>query len=256
VGNDLLALPLLLLLILLGLLGRGHDLRSNGIAHDDSGYRTLGRRPREVAVPMIGGVLLLGSILLIGLLLGWGFGGSLRNLAHVRVGLWFLFPVALLLQVIPVPQGQSGAAKYLPFAVLELSYLVLVVAVAANWRLRGFRLILMGLLLNIVPITVNQGMPVSGSAVADAGGKVEDVPRERGAKHHLATAEDQLTFLGDVIAIREPFRTVVSVGDLVMYAGAAWFLAAAMLGVPSRAPRVRSRLGRRPQPSTMWESPR
>jgi hypothetical protein len=213
-------------------------------------------RPAGDSRPYDCGVLLLGSILLIGLLIGWGFGGSLRNLAHVRVGLWFLFPAALVLQVIPVPQSESGTGQYLPFAVLEFSYLVLAVAVAANWRLRGFRLILLGLLLNIVPITVNQGMPVSGSAVVDAGGKVEDVPTERGGKHHLATAEDQLAFLGDVIPIREPFRMVVSVGDLVMYVGAAWFLAAAMLGVPSRAPRIRLRPGRQPQPSTMWESPR
>ena len=209
-----------------------------------------------MAVPMIGGVLLLGSILLIGLLLGWGLGGSLRNLAHVRVGLWFLFPVALLLQAIPIPQGGSGPARYLPFAVLEFSYLVLVVAVAANWRLRGFRLILLGLLLNVIPITVNLGMPVSGSAVAEVGGDVNDVPRTPGSKHHLATAEDQLTFLGDVIPVREPFRTVVSVGDLVMYVGAAWFLTAAMLGVPSQEPRIRTRPGHRLQPSTMWESPR
>jgi hypothetical protein len=184
---------------------------------------------------MMSGMLLLASILAIGLCLGWGLGGSLRNLAHVRVGLWFLFPVALVLQAVPVPQAESGTGRLLPFAVLEFSYLVLIVAVVANWGLRGFRLILLGLLLNLVPITLNQGMPVSGSAVVEAGGRAEDVPAEPGGKHHLAGSTDQLPFLGDVIPVREPFRTVVSVGDIVMYAGAATFLAAAMLAKASIA---------------------
>jgi hypothetical protein len=205
---------------------------------------------------MMSGVLLLGAILAIGLLIGWGLGGSLRNVAHVRVTLWFLFPIALILQVIPVPRGDGGTARYLPFAVLLFSYLVLVLAVMANWRLRGFPIVLVGLVLNLIPIVINQGMPVSGTAVVEAGGRVEDVPTVKGGKHHLATSSDQATFLSDVLPIREPFRTVVSVGDIVMYVGAAWFLAAAMLAVPSRRSRTRPRPLRRPQPSTMWESPR
>jgi Family of unknown function (DUF5317) len=205
---------------------------------------------------MMSGVLLLGSILAIGLLIGWGLGGALRNVAHVRVALWFLFPIALALQAVPVSQGDTGIARYLPFAVLLFSYLVLVVAVVINWRLRGFLAILVGILLNLVPITVNQGMPVSGTAVTEAGGRVEDVPTTRGAKHHLATPSDQVRFLGDVLPIREPFRTVVSVGDIVMWAGAAWFLAAAMLATPSRQTPATGRPARRPRPSTMWESPR
>jgi Family of unknown function (DUF5317) len=205
---------------------------------------------------MMSGVLLLGAILAIGLLIGWGLGGSLRNVAHVRVQVWFLFPIALILQVIPVPRGDAGTVRYFPFAVLLFSYVVLVVAVVANWRLRGFPIVLVGLVLNVIPIAINQGMPVSGTAVVEAGGRVEDVPTEKGGKHHLATSSDQATFLGDVLPVREPFRTVVSVGDIVMYVGAAWFLAAAMLAVPARRPRSTPRPARPPQPSTMWESPR
>jgi Family of unknown function (DUF5317) len=205
---------------------------------------------------MMGRVLLFGSILAIALLIGWGLGGSLRNVAHVRVALWFLFPIALIVQGVPVPQGGSGVARYLPFAALMFSYVLLIVGVVINWRLRGFIVILVGILLNIVPITANLGMPVSGTAVVQAGGRVEDVPTTRGAKHHLATPSDQVRFLGDVLPIREPFRTVVSVGDIVMWAGAAWFLVAAMLGTPYRQSPRTDRPLRRPQPSTMWESPR
>jgi Family of unknown function (DUF5317) len=201
-------------------------------------------------------VLVAGAFLIMGLLLGWGFGGSLSNLAHLRVGLWWMFPVGLVLQVVPVPQAEAGTARYLPFAVLLFSYVVLISVTAINWRLRGAPIILLGLVLNLIPIALNQGMPVSGQAVREVGGSVEDVPTEPGGKHHLATGEDQLTFLGDVLPIREPFREVVSVGDLVLWLGAAVFLASAMLALPERPSRPLDRDARRARPSTMWGSPR
>ena len=201
-------------------------------------------------------VLVAGAFLVMGLLLGWGFGGSLRNLAHLRVGLWWMFPVGLALQVVPVPRFETGTARYLPFAVLVFSYVVLISVSAINWRLRGAPLILLGLLLNLVPIALNQGMPVSGQAVREVGGSVASVPTEPGRKHHLATGEDRLSFLGDVLPVRAPFREVVSAGDLVLWLGAAVFLAGAMLALPERPPRRLDRDARRSRPSTMWGSPR
>jgi hypothetical protein len=200
-------------------------------------------------------VLLL-TFLVIGVLLGWGLGGSARNLAHVRIAMWPALPVAVILQVIPIPEGFGETASYLPFGALLVSFGLLAFVAAANWRLRGFLLILVGVVLNAIPIVVNQGMPVSGPAVVDVGGAPEDLPRERGGKHHLATDQDALTFLGDVFPVRAPFREVVSLGDLLMYAGAAVFLASAMLANPERpAPKPVDRL-RRPPPSKMWGSPR
>ncbi len=203
---------------------------------------------------MIVVVLVAGVFLLMGVLLGWGFGGSLRNLAHLQVRLWWMFPVGLALQVVPLPG--TGTARYLPFAVLAFSYVVLISVTAINWRLRGAPLILLGLLLNLIPIALNQGMPVSGAAVREVGGSVASVPTEPGGKHHVATGEDSVTFLGDVIPIRAPFREVVSAGDLVLWLGAAVFLAGAMLGLPERQTRRVARDARRPRPSTMWGSPR
>jgi hypothetical protein len=182
-------------------------------------------------------VLLLASILAIGLLLGWGLGGGIRNLAKLEVRLWWLIPVALVVQLVSIPQAESGPGRYMPFVVLLASFLLIGAAVLLNRRLRGFPVILLGVLLNLVPIVVNQGMPVSGSAVIEAGGSLAEVPRELGAKHHLKRPEDQVTFLADVIAVRSPFRAVVSIGDLVMWAGAGWFVTAAMLGFPGREPR-------------------
>ena len=182
-------------------------------------------------------MLLLASILVIGMLLGWGLGGGIRNLGKLEVRMWWLIPLALVVQLIPIPRAETGPGRYMPFVVLLVSFLLIGAAVWLNRRLRGFPVILLGVLLNVVPIAVNQGMPVSGSAVIEAGGSLADVPRELGAKHHLKRPEDRVTFLADVIPVRGPFRAVVSIGDLVMWAGAGWFVTAAMLGVPVREPR-------------------
>ena len=198
--------------------------------------------------------MLVSAFLVMGLLLGWGFGGALRNVAHLRVGLWWMYPVGLVLQVVPVPRFETGTARYLPFAVLLFSYVVLISVTAINWRLRGFPLILVGLVLNLVPIALNQGMPVSGQAVRAVGGSVEEVPTEQGGKHHLATDRDSAVFLGDVLPVRAPFREVVSAGDLVLWLGAAVFLAGAMLADPERTPRKAAGPARRARPSTMWGS--
>ena len=191
-------------------------------------------------------MLLLVSIVAIGLLLGWGLGGGIRNLAGLEVRMWWLVPVALVVQLIPIPRAESGVLRYLPFVVLLLSFVLIGTVVVMNWHLRGFPAILIGVVLNLIPIVVNQGMPVSGAAVIESGGSLADVPRTLGAKHHLETSEDQLTFLADVIPVRTPFRVVVSAGDLVMWAGAGWFVTAAMLGAPRREQRPARPPSRRP----------
>ena len=200
-------------------------------------------------------MLLLGTILAIGLLLGFGLRGDLRNLADVRIRVWYLLPVALAVQVAPVPRMEGELGRQLPFAALLLSFLIIAVVCVVNWGLRGFPTILLGVLLNAAPIALNQGMPVSGEAVVAIGGSIEDLPREPGAKHHLATREDRLTVLGDVLPIRHPFNAVVSVGDLMMWVGAAGFVTAAMLGRERRG-WLPPPTGHRVRPSTTSGNPR
>jgi hypothetical protein len=200
-------------------------------------------------------MLLLVTILMIGVLIGLGLGGHPRALADVRIKWWGLIPIALILQLVPVPRGESGLSRLIPVGVLLLAYVVLIVVALVNWRLRGFLLILLGLVLNFTVIGMNHGMPVSEDAIRETGNValLEEDPGARGAKHHLADDEDVLLPLADVIAFREPFGVVVSAGDLAIDVGGAVFLAAAMLGRPERSPRMpkvwgRGTQGIHPQP--------
>jgi uncharacterized protein DUF5317 len=110
---------------------------------------------------------------------------------------------------------------------------VLMLFAALNLRLAGFALILVGLALNLTVIAANQGMPVTKNALIKSGqGEVlGELRKEPGAKHFLARPGDVvLEPLADVIPLGDPLDQVVSVGDLVVYAGVMWLIVAAMRG--------------------------
>ncbi len=160
-------------------------------------------------------------------------GGRLRGLSAVRFRWPYLALVGIALQLFPLGGWEENA-------LVALSFAALCVFALANLRQPGFMLISVGLALNLLVIGVNQGMPVSHRALVESGQEdlVDDLVHSSGAKHHLATDEDSLRFLGDVIAIPPPVSQAASIGDLLMYAGAGWFIVAWMRrrgGRPSRS---------------------
>jgi Family of unknown function (DUF5317) len=161
--------------------------------------------------------------LVIGVLAGLVAGGSFSNLAVVRVRLGILAVIGLGLQVLPVP------GHVLPLALLYTSFALLVAFAVLNRRVAGIPLIIVGIALNLAVIGVNGGIPVSRSALIASGQRdtLTLLINDGGAKHHLATSDDVLLPLADVIPIRGVDQ-VVSVGDLATYAGIIWFMVASM----------------------------
>lgn len=131
--------------------------------------------------------------------------------------------VGLSLQLLPVTGTEALIA-------LLLSFLLLAVFALRNVRLPGLPLIAAGLVLNLTVITANQGMPVSRRALVASGQAqtLAQLSREPRQKHHLGSEEDVLLPLGDVIPIGPPIGQVISVGDVLMYAGVGWFVVATM----------------------------
>lgn len=178
-------------------------------------------------------MLLIGAILAVGLMMGVGLGGSIRHFGLIRIRGWWLAPIAVAVQAVRFPEVGGELGEFLPAAGLVLSFFLLAIVAGMNVRLRGFGFILLGLTLNLTVITVNQGMPVSAHALGEIGHAhdVEELRQAgRGERHHLATSEDLFRPLGDVIPFRDPFDTVVSPGDLLLYGGVSVFIAAALLG--------------------------
>lgn len=150
-------------------------------------------------------------------------GGSLRAFPSIPLRWWGLAIAGVVLQFVPVP-------GVLAYAVLLLSFAVLLVFTFINLRAAGFILIFVGLMLNAVVIVANHGMPVTMRALA-ASGEVTTLHELRtngGAKHHLADQGSVLLSLADSIGIGTPIDEAVSVGDLCVQLGVGWFIVAAL----------------------------
>lgn len=105
---------------------------------------------------------------------------------------------------------------------LAASLAVLIAVATVNRHITGIAVVGVGLLLNLVAVAVNAGVPVRASALVDAGVvDAADLPTLglTGARH-LESSADALGVLGDVLPI--PFaHEVISFGDLIIVFGAA-----------------------------------
>ena len=107
---------------------------------------------------------------------------------------------------------------------LMASLVLLLGFVGVNPNVTGVAVIGLGLLLNLVSVVLNDGMPVRGSALV-AAGVVDEAELERttflGARH-LETSADTIPVLGDVLPVPLPIAPeVLSFGDLIVVVGAA-----------------------------------
>jgi hypothetical protein len=155
---------------------------------------------------------------------GLATGGRLRGLSSDRIRWGYLAFAGVVAQFIVL----GGAWGY---ALLILSFVLLIAFAVANIKLPGFALVVLGLSLNAAVIVANHGMPVSAPALR-ASNQVDTLPELQqdrdGAKHVLADGSTTLRFLGDVIPIGAPLNQVVSIGDVAAYLGVGWFVVGSM----------------------------
>jgi hypothetical protein len=156
-------------------------------------------------------LFMIGTVVVVGAVLGLVLGRRPRHLPDRHFRLWGLVVTGVVLQA----AGQAG------FVLLLLSYALLLAFAARNVHRPGMGVVLVALVLNVVPIAINHGMPVRAAALVQVGAVDSGADATRlhlGAKRHLQRRSDRLTALGDTIAIPAA-HTVVSFGDLVLAAG-------------------------------------
>jgi len=107
---------------------------------------------------------------------------------------------------------------------LILSYIVLLLAVWYNKKIKGIKIITLGIIFNFIVIVVNGGhMPVLLSSLYKAGLNDFILVLKEGTyvTHTLITEKTLFKFLADVIPLSPPFPdpSVVSVGDFLMFYG-------------------------------------
>jgi len=154
-----------------------------------------------------------------GVVLGFAFGGRPSNISRRPLQLVSVLAVSVALQAVAETLDLPDAAG---LAMVLVSYVGLSAFAVANIRLVGMPVVLVGLVCNLVVITVNGGMPVDREAIVAAGvatdAEIDDL--DFGAKRHLRDGDDVVVFLGDIIPV-ELTEEVLSFGDLILAFGVA-----------------------------------
>jgi hypothetical protein len=182
-------------------------------------------------------MLLIPAIVVLAVLTGYVAGGRLRGFEGLDVHWWLLVFVGLGLQLVPVPETTLVTARIAGTLLLMASYGLLLAFIAVNRWIPGARVMAVGLLLNLVVVGLNAGMPVSPAAIETAGGHVSELAYRDDPKHHVMTDEDIAGVLGDVIPVPNPVGIVLSIGDVLLYAGIGWFVIQVMRGRSRENPR-------------------
>jgi hypothetical protein len=160
-----------------------------------------------------------------GIIAGFALGGRLENLSRLGFRWGSLAVAGLLVQaVLFTPAGEALAGTLVP-AIYLGSTLAVFAAVLRNFRLPGMVLVALGSLSNLAAIGANGGsMPASASALTTAGLPVVD------HGNSVVVANPALEPLTDIFAIPAgvPFANVFSVGDVLIFVGIAWLIAATM----------------------------
>jgi len=178
--------------------------------------------------------------LLAGCIVGLVRGGSFRRLEAVRLARVPLVFVALALQI-AAASTEFAAGGRVALGLTLAAYAGVGWFAVANRREIGMPLLALGAVSNFVAIAVNGGMPVSDDALHRAGLADPYLSRSGGvirAAHHVLTDRDRLRFLTDIIPLR--YGTVVSVGDLLIWAGIILLVQHLVVGRRGRHGRVAS----------------
>lgn len=182
--------------------------------------------------------MLIGGIVL-GLVLGLLAGGSLGNLATIRLRSTWLLLVAVLLRsgTEVLLNANVAIVDTLRLPLLAAAFAFLLVGLWRNRTYPGLSLAFVGILSNSAVIVVNGGhMPIWEPSLRAAG---LDPASVTSAIHTILPASLDASFLlhlgpfADVIPIPLPFvQNVASVGDVFLAAGLAFFLFAGVVRIP------------------------
>ena len=145
-------------------------------------------------------------------------GGSLKALGETQFRyLWLVFGGLALQLIADFASPSLGEGPGV--AIVLLANLAIVGFLIGNRHLPGMILIGVGLMLNVLVISLNGGMPVSTRAAEIAGFSSEDLDNP-GVEHERLDDETILPWLGDAIPIPGT-QVVLSVGDVVLGIGVA-----------------------------------
>ena len=165
-------------------------------------------------------------IIIISIIIGLLRNGKLSSLSQISLKKLELIVLACLIQAGLIFLGPKKVKFVLDYSsyMIIFSYIILLLAVWYNKKLKGMKIIALGIAFNFIVIVVNGGhMPVLLSSLYKAG--LNDIALILKEGSHvtntLITEKTLFRFLADVIPLSPPFPdpSVVSVGDFLLFCG-------------------------------------
>jgi hypothetical protein len=171
-------------------------------------------------------MLFLVVVLVVSVVVSLFRGGKLANLPDIYARGWWLLILAFGLQISANWLGDDQ--KDLAVGLVLISYVLLLGVIALNRNAPGIWIAGIGILMNLIVIAVNGGMPVLPEAVELAGGDASSLTALE-AKHVVLDASTRLPFLADIIPIPgiDVLRlagNVISLGDVFFAIGLGAFI--------------------------------
>jgi hypothetical protein len=175
-------------------------------------------------------------IIIISILIGLFRKGTLSNLTQISLKRIELLILACLIQGGLVFFGTRKVKIVLDYSsyALAFSYVVLLIAVWYNEKLKGMKIIALGIAFNFMVIVANGGrMPILLGSLYKAGlNDIALILKEGSHVTNTLISEKTLfRFLADVIPLPPPFPapSVISVGDFLLFYGVFSLIQNAML---------------------------
>ena len=165
-------------------------------------------------------------IIIISIIIGLLRNGKLSSLSQISLKRTELIVLACLIQGGIIFLGSRNIKFVLDYSsyMIIFSYIVLLLAVWYNKKLKGINFIALGIIFNFIVIVANGGhMPVLLSSLYKAGLNDFALILKEGTyvTHTLISENTLCAFLADVIPLPPPFPdpSVVSVGDFLLFYG-------------------------------------
>jgi hypothetical protein len=158
-------------------------------------------------------VVLTFTAVALGLVIGLCLPARRTRFARPRVHKPALLVAGVVGQVVAVRLHDQPAASLMLLSLVLLTWFAI-----ANLHLTGMGVVAIGLCSNIIPIVLNQGMPVRPKALVHANVVAADelTNVDLSGGRHLEGPNDRMVALADIIPVPAA-QQVVSFGDLIIF---------------------------------------
>lgn len=165
------------------------------------------------------------AALLLGLAGGLAAGGRFQGLMDLKLRFEIALLAAFVVQGVARGRISGTLATSWGLWVWVVASVFLCVLLAANLRHAGVLVAAAGVLLNLLIVLANGGMPV-----VDSGGQALDAVTRSAGFYHLANGGTLMPYLGDAMEFSAAgAQFMLSPGDVLLLAGVASLIGRAML---------------------------